>query len=170
MSSWDRARYIPWSHLSQIPDDGKNIDAHKERIFRKLQRETQQDELKMQERNPAIPKVDGGEPVGKDAVSQQLKVKVPYSNMELLRQGMYVPLGSTVFGLFCFSSSKLLYTADWWIFDILYQRIGCFCVVNFRLLITCSLPHYIHSLILICTVGAAGATIGSITGCVFVSF
>lgn len=91
MSAWDRARYIPWTH---IPQDGKNLDAEKERIYRQLQRTTQQDELTMQQRNPVIPKVESGEPESKDAAAEKNKIiKVPYSNMELFRQAAF---GSTI--------------------------------------------------------------------------
>ena len=42
MSSWERARYIPWD---RIPQEGADLDVEKERIFRQLQRETIKDEL-----------------------------------------------------------------------------------------------------------------------------
>lgn len=36
MSSWERARFLPWS---RIPQDGRDIGNQKERIFRQMQRE-----------------------------------------------------------------------------------------------------------------------------------
>jgi hypothetical protein len=41
MSSWDRARSIPWS---KIPQNGTDLSDKKERIFRDLQREADQQE------------------------------------------------------------------------------------------------------------------------------
>ncbi|CAB9505487.1 expressed unknown protein [Seminavis robusta] len=84
MSSWDRARFIPWS---RIPQDGADLDGQKERLFRELQRETQQTELSLQERNPAIPSTTT---TTDDATTNAAKsTKVPYSHMELLRQAAF---------------------------------------------------------------------------------
>mmetsp|Transcript_18387 Transcript_18387/g.51032 ORF Transcript_18387/g.51032 Transcript_18387/m.51032 type:complete len:222 (-) Transcript_18387:479-1144(-) len=43
MSSWERARFIPWSHIPSDHNvaDGKDLTNTKERIFRQLQREGQ---------------------------------------------------------------------------------------------------------------------------------
>jgi hypothetical protein len=79
MSSWDRARYIPWS---KIPQDGKDLESQKERIYRELQRETQQTELQLQERN--LPTIDSG-----GAAKTVSTTKVPYSHMELFRQAAF---------------------------------------------------------------------------------
>jgi hypothetical protein len=72
------------------------LDTQKERIFRELQRETQQTELQLQERNPAVPTTGDGK--SKDAIN----TKVPYSHMELLRQGAFGAcigaITGTVFG------------------------------------------------------------------------
>jgi hypothetical protein len=80
MSSWERARYIPWD---RIPEDGTDIDTKKERIFRELQRETIQDELLQQERHAVEPTGSGQEAAG------ITKTKIPYSNMELMRQAAF---------------------------------------------------------------------------------
>lgn len=82
MSSWERARYIPWD---RIPEDGTDIDTKKERIFRELQRETIQDELLQQERHAVEPTAAGS---GQDAAGIT-KTKIPYSNMELMRQAAF---------------------------------------------------------------------------------
>jgi hypothetical protein len=82
MSSWERARYIPWD---RIPEDGTDIDTKKERIFRELQRETIQDELLQQERQHAVEQTGGS---GQEAAGTT-KTKIPYSGMELLRQAAF---------------------------------------------------------------------------------
>ena len=83
MSSWDRARYIPWS---KIPATGDDLENQKERIFRQLQRETRQSEAQLQERNPAIPVIEGGADMNAEAAT---KTKTPYSHMELFRQACF---------------------------------------------------------------------------------
>ena len=85
MSSWERARYIPWS---KIPQDGSDLETQKERIFRELQRETQKTELQLQERNPAVPTTGT-----KEETKNTTNTKVPYSHMELFRQAAF---GSTI--------------------------------------------------------------------------
>ena len=93
MSSWERARYIPWD---RIPQDSDNLDYQKEKIFRELQRETIEDELSQQERRPA-------EPVVGDATAEK---KIPYSSMELLRQAAFgATIGSITGGVFGFMDS-----------------------------------------------------------------
>jgi hypothetical protein len=82
MSSWERARYIPWD---RIPEDGTDIDSKKERIFRELQRETIQDELLQQERQHAVEPTGSGQ----EAAAGITKTKIPYSGMELLRQAAF---------------------------------------------------------------------------------
>jgi len=39
MSSWDRARYIPWSKLPAVSSTDEGYDTQKERVFRSLQKE-----------------------------------------------------------------------------------------------------------------------------------
>jgi hypothetical protein len=83
MSSWERARYIPWD---RIPEDGTDLDSKKERIFREIQRETIQDELMHQERH-AVEPTGGGS--GQEAAAGITKTKIPYSGMELVRQAAF---------------------------------------------------------------------------------
>jgi len=87
MSSWERARYIPWD---RIPHDGSDLDSAKERIFRQLQRETIQDEMLQQDRHQVHP--DSGE------TEEVLKTQIPYSNMELLRQAAFGGCIGTITG------------------------------------------------------------------------
>lgn len=75
MSSWERARYIPWTKIPRNPEIP--LDEAKERIFRELQRETIEDELRQQDRQ------------GLDNDAQDKKIKVPYSNIEMLRQAAF---------------------------------------------------------------------------------
>mmetsp|Transcript_24104 Transcript_24104/g.57001 ORF Transcript_24104/g.57001 Transcript_24104/m.57001 type:complete len:216 (+) Transcript_24104:116-763(+) len=51
MSSWERSRYIPWSRIPSDPDD---LTYQKERIFRDLQREADQQIKKIEEDNRRI--------------------------------------------------------------------------------------------------------------------
>lgn len=46
MSSWERARFIPWSH---IPEDPANLTDQRERIFRQLQREADRQQREKEE-------------------------------------------------------------------------------------------------------------------------
>jgi len=97
MSAWERARNIPWD---KIPSDGSNLDEQKERIFRELQRETIEDELRLQDKRLQIQQQDdqhgdGMAAVTKDSTTKQGSAKpffqtaIPYSNMELLRQAAF---------------------------------------------------------------------------------
>jgi len=96
MSAWERARHIPWS---KIPQDGSNLEAQREQIFRQLQRETIEDELRSQERNLASASAGGGGGgaaeggAGAVAADGSSKSKtwtaMPYSTMELLRQAAF---------------------------------------------------------------------------------
>jgi hypothetical protein len=93
MSSWERARHIPWD---RIPQDGSNLEHQKEKIFRQLQRETVEDELSQQEGRTIEPSV------GESSTSTAKSTKIPYSNMELLRQaafgGCVGSISGSVFG------------------------------------------------------------------------
>jgi len=92
MSSWERARYIPWD---RIPQDGTDLDSQKERIFRELQKETIEDELRQQERHPVTPHAgDGTSSESRNAG----RTKIPYSNMELLRQAAFGGCIGTITG------------------------------------------------------------------------
>ena len=108
MSAWERSRHIPWD---RIPQDGSDLEAQRERIFRELQRETIEDELRSQERNlpggDAAASAQGAPGAGVDgadgavaatdadgktenkASGGMFKTKIPYSNMEMLRQAAF---------------------------------------------------------------------------------
>lgn len=47
MSSWERARFIPWS---KIPQDGVNLSDKKEKILRDMQREADRHEKELEQR------------------------------------------------------------------------------------------------------------------------
>lgn len=88
MSSWERARFIPWTH---IPADGDNLEHDKERVFRQLQRETIEEELRQQERNPAqtvaaVESESSSLAAGTSASNKNVSHRVPFSTMELFRQ------------------------------------------------------------------------------------
>jgi hypothetical protein len=93
MSSWERARYIPWD---RIPQTGTNLEEQKERIFRELQRETIEDEFLQQDRHSEQPVVTGKQ--GTDSAKPFTSNKVPYSNMELLRQAAFGGCLGTITG------------------------------------------------------------------------
>lgn len=105
MSSWERSRFIPWD---RIPQEGTNLEYQKERIFRELQRETIQDELLQQERRTAEPLVDGDTSITAQAETTKTTAtttsqKIPYSNMELLRQAAFgATIGSITGAVFGF--------------------------------------------------------------------
>ena len=105
MSSWERARFIPWS---RIPKDGTDFESQKENILRDLQRETIEEELRQQQQqqdpnnNSKAASAaagsssftttndaqisSGGGGSSKDLISRP---KIPYSNMDLLRQAAF---------------------------------------------------------------------------------
>ena len=93
MSAWERARYLPWE---RIPQDGKNLDEQKEKIFRQMQRETIEDELLTQDRPSHTPS-------STSSTDETPAPKIPYSNMELLRQAAFgACLGSITGAVFGF--------------------------------------------------------------------
>jgi hypothetical protein len=47
MSSWERSRFLPWSH---IPEDPEHLSEQKERIFRQLQREADRQQREKEEK------------------------------------------------------------------------------------------------------------------------
>jgi hypothetical protein len=69
MSSWERARRIPWTH---IPTDGSNLGDQKERIHRQLQREATQQENSQQQ-----------EPLAEGEAA--LSIKKPFAGMDLFK-------------------------------------------------------------------------------------
>eukprot|EP00522_Entomoneis_paludosa_P017138 CAMPEP_0172441998 /NCGR_PEP_ID=MMETSP1065-20121228/2481_1 /TAXON_ID=265537 /ORGANISM="Amphiprora paludosa, Strain CCMP125" /LENGTH=205 /DNA_ID=CAMNT_0013191641 /DNA_START=194 /DNA_END=811 /DNA_ORIENTATION=- len=96
MSSWERARSIPWD---RIPHDGSNLDEQKERIFRDLQREAIEGELQQQERHDNAPTVEGAIVAEAGGATEAKKQqKFPYSNMEVLRQAAFGGTIGTITG------------------------------------------------------------------------
>ena len=96
MSSWDRARYIPWE---KIPQSGDNLDTQKDRIIRELQREA------LQQKPPPQQQQAGGQQQqqqqqgttdttaqvqdGADKTTLEVSTKEPYTHMGLLRQAAF---------------------------------------------------------------------------------
>ena len=96
MSSWERARNIPWD---RIPQDGTDLEDQKERIFRQLQRESIEVELQQQERHQNLPTTgEEGEAAESTINSSQEQQKFPYSNMELFRQAAFGGCIGTITG------------------------------------------------------------------------
>ena len=91
MSSWDRARYVPWD---RIPQSGENLDAQKERIFRQLQKESIEEDLQLHDRSSQQ---------SVDPASKSTSTKVPFSTMILLRQAAFGGcIGAITGGVFGF--------------------------------------------------------------------
>lgn len=89
MSSWDRARYIPWE---KIPQSGDNLEAQKDRIIRELQREAIQNNKKggQQLQQPQSATTTAGGADNKAATdASAIITKEPYTHMELLRQAAF---------------------------------------------------------------------------------
>lgn len=57
MSSWERARFVPWSRIPQ--GESQDLSLEKERLFRQLQREADQQEKEQQEASKALKNADG---------------------------------------------------------------------------------------------------------------
>jgi hypothetical protein len=100
MSSWERSRFIPWTRIP-LPDTRPrgpgeippvDLDTARERIFRDLQREIVEDELRTQDRDlPGAATTDG-------SGAASASTKVPYSHMELLRQAAFGGCIGTITG------------------------------------------------------------------------
>ena len=89
MSSWERARFLPWS---RIPQDGRDIGNQKERIFRQMQREAtlkeQQEQQQQQQMEGAG--VDGTTATGDgQVVPQQSTTGVPFTYMGLFKSAAF---------------------------------------------------------------------------------
>lgn len=84
MSSWERARFIPWS---KIPKDGTDLSDKKERILRDLQREADKQEKELQQM--AINATTGGLSSG-DEFAQEIKdYKFPFRWGELAKNAAF---------------------------------------------------------------------------------
>jgi hypothetical protein len=75
MSSWERARSIPWS---RIPQEGSDLGSQKEKIFRQLQREASQQEKALLEN-------DGIE----NTSTQVFSTRIPFQWTDLFRQAAF---------------------------------------------------------------------------------
>jgi hypothetical protein len=84
MSAWERSRHIPWS---RIPQNGSNLEQQREQIFRELQREAIEEELRLQEPIKLTPTTSG------DGTAQHTPTKIPFSTMEMLR---FAAFGGTI--------------------------------------------------------------------------
>lgn len=84
MSAWERSRHIPWS---RIPQEGSNLDQQREQIFRELQREAIEEELRLQERHEVSPTTTS------DGTASLKPRKIPFSTMEMLR---FAAFGGTI--------------------------------------------------------------------------
>eukprot|EP00980_Cylindrotheca_fusiformis_P011079 scaffold2551_cov113-Cylindrotheca_fusiformis.AAC.18 len=84
MSSWERARFIPWS---RIPQDGADLSDKKERILREMQREADRQEKELEQKlkkGSSSPILDG------DASSQEItEYKVPFRWGELFKNAAF---------------------------------------------------------------------------------
>jgi hypothetical protein len=85
MSAWERSRHIPWSRL---PQDSSNLEQQREQIFRELQRESIEEELRLQQRNEFAP-ITSDETLA----TAHTHTKIPYSSMEMLR---FAAFGGTI--------------------------------------------------------------------------
>lgn len=97
MSSWERARSLPWDRIPRDVD-GTALDEERERLFRRIQRETVEEELSQQESNLQTA-IDNGN------VTPEIKKQYRYqfSGMQLLRQAAFGGcLGSITGGVFGF--------------------------------------------------------------------
>ena len=97
MSSWERARFIPWS---RIPQDGVDLSNKKEKIFRDLQREADKQEKEKQQRHQAAPNSLDSE---NESSSRDIaEYKVPFRWGELFKNaafgGCIGSITGTVFG------------------------------------------------------------------------
>lgn len=97
MSSWERARFIPWS---KIPQDGTDLSDKKERILRDLQREADKQEKELQQRH-----MQGSNETIVDATagtSEISEYKIPFRWGELFKNaafgGCIGAITGTVFG------------------------------------------------------------------------
>jgi hypothetical protein len=106
MSSWERARHIPWDRIPQpnsryIPGDPPppSLEAQKERIFRQLHNEAREEESISQQSEVA-----SSTDLGTDLTNSKKSVpKLRYSHMDLLKQAAFGGcIGSITGGVFGF--------------------------------------------------------------------
>mmetsp|Transcript_25817 Transcript_25817/g.60785 ORF Transcript_25817/g.60785 Transcript_25817/m.60785 type:complete len:209 (+) Transcript_25817:152-778(+) len=89
MSSWDRARFIPWS---KIPQDPSNLSDQKERIIRDIQREADRQEKAelLEQRRLKSSSTEGvASPSGEDAATSITQTKIPFKWGELFKSAAF---------------------------------------------------------------------------------
>jgi hypothetical protein len=108
MSSWERARHIPWDRIPQpnsryIPGEPPppSLEAQKERIFRQLHNEAREVESSNSQQNEVAAI---STELGTDSTNNHKSVpKVRYSHMDLLKQAAFGGcIGSITGGVFGF--------------------------------------------------------------------
>ena len=96
MSSWERARFLPWS---RIPQDGRDLGNQKERIFRQMQREAVQQEKEQENKNNGV---EGVSVAGGEVLDSSSNPRLPFTYMGLFKSaafgGCIGAITGTVFG------------------------------------------------------------------------
>lgn len=96
MSSWERARFIPWS---KIPQDGTDLSNKKEIILRDLQREADRQEKETLQRHQ---EASNSLASNSESINQVTEYKVPFRWGELFKNaafgGCVGTITGTVFG------------------------------------------------------------------------
>ena len=96
MSSWERARFIPWS---KIPQDGTDLSNKKEIILRDLQREADRQEKETLQRHQ---EASNSLAPNSESINQVTEYKVPFRWGELFKNaafgGCVGTITGTVFG------------------------------------------------------------------------
>lgn len=126
MSSWERARYIPWDRIPTKRGCVSNefdLDGAKERIFREIQKEAieyeneqklnqQQEQMNDDSNTTTLSSGNdynirnGTESKLFNSTNSNKKIIIPYSNMDLARQAAFgITLGSITGSLFGFMDS-----------------------------------------------------------------
>lgn len=101
MSGWERSRSLPWN---QIPRDvdGTELDEERERIFRRLQRQSIQEELLAQESSSSNNNNNNATEQGATTTTQR-QIRYQFSGMQLVRQAAFGGcLGAITGGAFGF--------------------------------------------------------------------
>ena len=129
MSSWERARHIPWNKIPSVEQvSGSTLESEKERIFRQLQRETIEDELYGQERDSSLRLKSptstaaagegeiggaGDTSVSPNHAAAQASKPFPFSSMELLRRAAFgMTIGSITGAVFGFMDGMRTVAAE----------------------------------------------------------
>ena len=84
MSSWERARFIPWS---KIPQDGTDLSDKKERILRDLQREADKQEKELEQM--ALNTTMGAASSGVEVTQEIKDYKIPFRWGELAKNAAF---------------------------------------------------------------------------------